>query len=281
MRYWFSSAACFLWIEPASFGFIHLLSSGIKSDSFCSRVRNLVLSYLNIHYRSNLTMQLDVRNLTKLYGQTRGLSPSSFTVQKGELIAIVGHNGAGKSTLLKMLANWIIPDSGEVAVDGIDLSNRSAVVKKIGFIPEDPNLFDFFSVEYNLKLFAKLSDTPLSRIEDVLNEFNLLRFRKAKVQSLSKGLKQRVSIGRALLANPSILLLDEPTSGLDFETTREIYRLLNSMHDAGKTILFTSHRPEEIKNLATRIMVLHNGQIIFDGVPEAYFQSDIHKELYA
>lgn len=226
-------------------------------------------------------MQLDVRNLTKLYSQTRGLSPSSFTVQKGELIAIVGHNGAGKSTLLKMLANWIIPDSGEVAVDGIDLSNRSAVVKKIGFIPEDPNLFDFFSVEYNLKLFAKLSDTPLSRIEDVLNEFNLLRFRKAKVQSLSKGLKQRVSIGRALLANPSILLLDEPTSGLDFETTREIYRLLNSMHDAGKTILFTSHRPEEIKNLATRIMVLHNGQIIFDGVPEAYFQSDIHKELYA
>lgn len=226
-------------------------------------------------------MQLEVRNLTKLYSQTRGLSPSSFTVQKGELIAIVGHNGAGKSTLLKMLANWIIPDSGEVAVDGIDLSNRSAVVKKIGFIPEDPNLFDFFSVEYNLQLFAKLSDTPLSRVEDVLNELNLLRFRKAKVQSLSKGLKQRVSIGRALLANPSILLLDEPTSGLDFETTREIYRLLNSMHDAGKTILFTSHRPEEIKNLATRIMVLHNGQIIFDGVPEAYFQSDIHKELYA
>ena len=147
-------------------------------------------------------MQLDVRNLTKLYSQTRGLSPSSFTVKKGELIAIVGHNGAGKSTLLKMLANWIIPDGGEVAVDGIDLSNRSAVVKKIGFIPEDPNLFDFFSVEYNLKLFAKLSDTPLTRVEDVLNEFNLLRFRKAKVQSLSKGLKQRVSIGRALLANP-------------------------------------------------------------------------------
>ena len=226
-------------------------------------------------------MQLDVRNLTKLYSQTRGLSPSSFTVKKGELIAIVGHNGAGKSTLLKMLANWIIPDGGEVAVDGIDLSNRSAVVKKIGFIPEDPNLFDFFSVEYNLKLFAKLSDTPLSRVEDVLNEFNLLRFRKAKVQSLSKGLKQRVSIGRALLANPSILLLDEPTSGLDFETTREIYRLLNSMHDAGKTILFTSHRPEEIKNLATRIMVLHTVRIIFDGVPQEYFPSDIHKELYA
>ncbi|NLZ79647.1 MAG: ABC transporter ATP-binding protein [Gammaproteobacteria bacterium] len=226
-------------------------------------------------------MQLQVSNLTKLYSQTRGLHPTSFSVEQGELIAIVGHNGAGKSTLLKMLANWIIPDSGHVTIDGMDLRNRKAVVKKMGFIPEDPNLFDFFSVQYNLKLFARLARTPLSRVEDVLQELNLARFRKAQVQSLSKGLKQRVSIGRALLANPSILLLDEPTSGLDFETTREIYRILNTMHQAGQTILFTSHRPEEIKNLATRIMVLHNGQVIFDGSPAEYFESTIHQELYA
>lgn len=226
-------------------------------------------------------MQLDISNLSKLYGQNRGLAPTSFAVAQGELIAIVGHNGAGKSTLLKMLANWIVPDSGDVMVGGVDLRNRIAAVRKIGFIPEDPNLFDFFSVEYNLKLFANLSQIPLSRVEAVLNEFNLLSFRKSKVQTLSKGLKQRVNIGRALLADPPILLLDEPTSGLDFEMTREIYRLLNTMHDAGKTILFTSHRPEEIKNLATRIMVLHNGSVIFDGRPQEYFQSEIHAELYA
>ena len=226
-------------------------------------------------------MQLQVKNLSKLYGQNRGLTATSFTVGQGELIAIVGHNGAGKSTLLKMLANWIVPDSGEVIVDGVDLKNRVAAVKKVGFIPEDPNLFDFFSVQYNLKLFAKLSHTPLLRVEEILDEFKLLAFSKSKVQTLSKGLKQRVSIGRALLANPPILLLDEPTSGLDFETTREVYRLLNTMHDAGKTILFTSHRPEEIKNLATRIMVIHQGRVIFDGFPQEYFQSDIHAELYA
>ena len=226
-------------------------------------------------------MQLEIRNLSRLYDQQRGLSPTSFDVAKGELIAIVGHNGAGKSTLLKMLANWIIPDSGDVMIDGVDLKNRTAVVRKVGFIPEDPNLFDFFSVEYNLKLFATLSRAPLSRVEEVLNEFNLLPFRKTRIQALSKGLKQRVNIGRALLANPPVLLLDEPTSGLDFEMTREIYRLLNSMHDAGKTILFTSHRPEEIKNLATRIMVLHDGSVIFDGSPQEYFQSKIHEKLYA
>jgi ABC-2 type transport system ATP-binding protein len=226
-------------------------------------------------------MQLDIRNLTKLYDQKRGLTPTSFEVTKGELIAIVGHNGAGKSTLLKMLANWILPDGGTVMIDGIDLKKRTTVVKKVGFIPEVPNLFDFFSVEYNLKLFAVLSQTPFLRVEEILNEFNLMPFRKSKVQTLSKGLKQRVNIGRALLADPPVLLLDEPTSGLDFEMTREIYRLMNTMHGAGKTIIFTSHRPEEIKSLATRIMVLHKGSLVFDGSTQEYFRSETHEKLYA
>jgi len=226
-------------------------------------------------------MQLEIRNLAKLYDQKRGLAPTSFDVNKGELIAIVGHNGAGKSTLLKMLANWIVPDGGSVMMDGVNLKNRAAVVRKVGFIPEVPNLFDFFSVEYNLKLFAALSRIPFLRVEEILGEFNLLPFRKSRVQALSKGLMQRVNIGRALLADPPLLILDEPTSGLDFEMTREIYRLLNAMHEAGKTIIFTSHRPEEIKNLATRILVLHEGSLVFDASPGEYFQSEIHEKLYA
>lgn len=225
-------------------------------------------------------MQLEIRNLEKLYTKKRGLSSTSFDVSKGELIAIVGHNGAGKSTLLKILANWIVPDGGTVMIDGINLKNRPSVVKKVGFIAEEPNLFDFFSVEYNLKLFAALTRKPNTRVEEILREFNLVSFRKSRVRSLSKGLKQRVNIGRTLLADPPLLLLDEPTSGLDFEMTQEIYRLLRSMHDAGKTIVFTSHRPEEIRNLATRIIVLHEGSLIFDGPPGEYFQSEIHEKLY-
>lgn len=226
-------------------------------------------------------MRLEIRNLAKLYDQKRGLTPTSFEVTEGELIAIVGHNGAGKSTLLKMLANWVLPDGGTVMIDGTDLKNRMAVVRKVGFIPEVPNLFDVFSVEYNLKLFAALSRTPFLRVDEILSEFNLMPFRKSKVQTLSKGLKQRVSIGRALLADPPVLLLDEPTSGLDFEMTREIYRLMSTMHGAGKTILFTSHRPEEIRSLATRIMLLHEGSLVFDGSTQEYFRSDTHQKLYA
>jgi ABC-2 type transport system ATP-binding protein len=224
-------------------------------------------------------MQIEIINLTKVYNEKRGLLPVSLGVEKGELIAVIGHNGAGKSTLLKMLASWLLPDSGHVLVDGINLENRLAVVRKIGFVPETPNLFDFFSVEYNLRLFARLFQVPFLRIEEILEEFELLPFRKNKIQVLSKGLRQRVSIGRALLADPPLLLFDEPTSGIDFEMTKEIYRLLKDFHASGKTIIFTSHRPEEIKTLATRVIMLHQGYLVFDGSPQEYFQSEIYEKM--
>jgi ABC-2 type transport system ATP-binding protein len=225
-------------------------------------------------------MQLEVRGLSKVYDKKNGLLPASFKVNKGEFVAVVGHNGAGKSTLLKILGSWLLPDSGRVLVDGIDLKDRLAFVKLVGFVPEIPDLFDFFSVEYNLKLFAGFFQVSPSRIEKILKEFGLLPFRRKKIQELSKGLKQRVSIGRSLLADPPVILFDEPTAGLDFEMTKEVYRLLKKIHSRGKTILFTSHRPEEIKTLATRILVLHKGKMAFDGTPKRYFNSKAYKDLY-
>lgn len=230
---------------------------------------------------TGMPVLLEVKNLSKVYEVTKGLQPVSFQVEKGESVAIIGHNGAGKSTLLKILAGWIVPDSGEARLEGIDLKNRSALVRKFGFVPERPNLFDFFSVEYNLKLFARLFDVPNSRIEDTMQQFELQSFRRNRIDVLSKGLRQRVSIGRSLLADPPILLLDEPTSGLDFEMTKQIYTLLRKIHSSGKTILFTSHRPEEIKTLATRIIALHHGVLVFDGTPSDYFKSSTHENLYA
>lgn len=225
-------------------------------------------------------MQLEVRGLTKVYNNGRGLLPTSFTANKGELIAVVGHNGAGKSTLLKILGSWLLPDSGQALVEGTDLKNRSEFVKLAGFVPESSDLFDLFSVEYNLKLFAGFFRVPSPRIEEILDEFGLLPFRRNRIQVLSKGLRQRVSIGRSLLADPPVVLLDEPTAGLDFEMTNEVYRLLKGMHARGKTIIFTSHRPEEIRTLATRILVLHQGTKVFDGPTGEYFGSKAYKDLY-
>ncbi len=225
-------------------------------------------------------MTLEVHQLSKVYKESRGLVATDFKVSEGELIAVVGHNGAGKSTLLKLLSGWLVPDDGQVRIDGVDIHNRRAIVRKIGFVPETPNLFEFFSVEYNLALFARLFQIPSSRVGEALLDFSLFQYRRNKVQLLSKGLKQRVSIGRALLADPPILLFDEPTSGLDFDMTQEIHLLLKEIHSLGKTIMFTSHRPEEIKCLATRIMVLHQGAIVFDGPPKDYFESHVHQNLY-
>jgi ABC-2 type transport system ATP-binding protein len=225
-------------------------------------------------------MQIEIHSLSKVYGEKRGLFGADLEVNKGEFIAVIGHNGAGKSTLLNILAGWIHPESGEVLVDGINLKNRSSVVRKIGFVPETANLFDFFSVDYNLQLFARLFNVPCYRTKEIIKELDLQPFCNNKVRVLSKGLKQRVSIARALLANPPVLLFDEPTSGLDFEMTKEIYKLLKNYHSLGKTIIFTSHRPEEIKTLATRIIVLHQGYLVFDGSPQKYFQSAIHEKLY-
>ncbi len=223
---------------------------------------------------------LDIHQLSKVYPGNRGLLGASFSVAQGEVIAIVGHNGAGKSTLLKLIANWLNPDSGRVTVQGVNLRDRLVLVRKVGFVPETPNLHDAFSVDYNLSLFARLFDVPASRVEETLEEFKLHPFRRNAVRTLSKGLKQRVSIGRSLLADPPILLMDEPTSALDFETTKDIYRLIHRIHEQGKTILFTSHRPEEIKSLAARIIVLHEGVVAFDGSPDAYFQSTFYQKLY-
>ncbi len=232
-------------------------------------------------------MYIEVNHLSKVYQLketqnedvqanrdiVRGLLPTSLTIAQGEMVAIVGHNGAGKSTFLKMLANWLVADSGNASIDSVKLSDRMALVRRIGFVPETPNLFEYFSVDYNFKLFAKLFKLPNSRVDEICREFHLEPFRSKKVLTLSKGLRQRVSLGRALLANPPILLLDEPTSGLDFETTKEVYQNLKSFHHSGKTILFTSHRSEEIRALATRVIVLHGGKLIFDGTPNEYFQS--------
>jgi len=226
------------------------------------------------------SMQLVIRQLSKVYPGGRGLLPVDLDVDRGEMVAVAGHNGAGKSTLLKLLANWLVPANGAVTVEGVPLGDRLQLVRKVGFVPETPNLYELFSVEYNLAIFARLFGCDAARVEETLREFNLLPFRRSAVRTLSKGLKQRVSIGRTLLSDPPILLLDEPTAALDFDMTAEMYRLIRRIHAKGKTVLFTSHRPEEVKSLATRILVLHQGALVFDGVPDAYFQSDFHERLY-
>ena len=226
-------------------------------------------------------MCIEAQELSKLYKKNRGLLSASVAIDRGEMVAIVGPNGAGKSTLIKLLGNWIVPSGGSATVEGFPVSERLSIVRKIGFVPEAANLFEYFSAEYNLKLFARLFKLPLARVDEICHEFNLQPFRKQKIVTLSKGQKQRVSLGRALMANPAILLLDEPTSGLDIEMTRAIQSSLTSLNQMGKTIVFTSHRSEEIKGLAKRVISISGGRIVFDGTSHEYFKSQVQHEISA
>lgn len=224
-------------------------------------------------------MDLEIQNLSKAYKHNKGLRPTSFRIQDNELVAIVGHNGAGKSTLMKTIGQWIIPDQGLILINGHDLKEKKHLSNKLSFVPEVPHLYDLFSVDYNLKLFSFLFNQSKIRVDQVLDQLQLQPYRTHKVRSLSKGLKQRVNIARALISDPDLLLLDEPTSGLDFEMTREVYKILQSMHKNGKTIIFSTHQPEEIKSMVTRILALHRGEIVFDGPPDDYFSSEVYKQI--
>ncbi len=225
-------------------------------------------------------MQVEACGLSKVYSGGRGLHPFDLKVKRGEFVAIVGHNGAGKSTFLKILAGWIRQDQGTAFISGTPIDDRIQLSRKLAFVAETPNLYDQFSVNYNLQFFAKLFQVAENRVEELIEEFSLTKFRQSKVHTLSKGMKQRVSLARCLLSDPEVLLFDEPSSGLDFEMSKELYRLLRRLHTAGKTILFTSHRPEEVQQHATRMLVLHGGSTVFDGNPKDYFLSQVHQELY-
>lgn len=231
-------------------------------------------------------MHIQVQNIAKTYqhGSSdrpfRGILPLNLSVWPGEMVAIVGHPGAGKSTLLKILANWLVPDTGTITIDGLSLRDRPQLTYKIGFVSQTPNLFENFSVDYNLRLFTDIFRIPRRRIEEIFIQFQLEDVRSKKVHTLPKSIRQRVSFGRAMLTNPPILLLDEPTSGLDLESSKNVLETIRTLHNQSKTILVSSQQPEEIQNLATRLLVLQRGELVFDGTPKHYFESKAYETWY-
>ena len=231
----------------------------------------------------NINM-LEVRNIKKHYGSLTAVDGISFKIGTGETLGLLGPNGAGKTTTVSMIAGLLRPDSGEVLLDGRPLEGDTDPAKlKLGLVPQDLALYEELSVLDNLRFFGALFNLRGKKLDDAiaaaLELVGLADRAKDIVRTHSGGMKRRLTLARALIHHPRLLILDEPTSGLDFEMTREIYRLLDKMHDAGKTIIFTSHRPEEIRNLATRILVLHEGSLIFDGSPQEYFQSEIQNSI--
>jgi ABC-2 type transport system ATP-binding protein len=204
---------------------------------------------------------LVVENLSKQFGDRVAVDDVSFTVAAGEVFGFLGPNGAGKTTTVRMLGTLIAPTSGSAVVAGIELApeNGVAIRQRIAVMPENPGLYLRLTVTENLEFFAGLYgiEHPHHRIGAVLEAVNLGTRADDLCGDLSKGLRQRVGLARALLSDPAVLFLDEPTSGLDPVATRDVHHLIDGLRDRGVTVFLTTHRLEEAEQLCDRVAILN------------------------
>lgn len=203
---------------------------------------------------------LRVEKLTKRFGSFVAVEDLSFDVHRGEALAIWGRNGAGKTTAIKCILG-LLRGRGTIEVCGHTLAADSKAVRRaIGYVPQELNLYDDLTVNQAMRFFASLKGVGPERIEAVLAEVGLSAQAQKTVRALSGGMKQRLALAIALLADPPLLLLDEMTSSLDAAARHDFMHLLNRQKRLGKTILFITHRLEEVDALADRVLVLERGR---------------------
>jgi heme exporter protein A len=211
-----------------------------------------------------LTTIIEVTNLIKRFGHKQVLRKLDFSVQQGEFVALLGSNGAGKTTLLRILSSLSKPNYGQIKIAGYYLPVQAAQVrKKLGVVSHLPLLYGDLSAEENLKFYGRmygLSDFNIN-IQEILSLVGLLQRRKDLVRTFSRGMQQRLAIGRAILHDPEVLLLDEPHTGLDQQAANMLDKLLHQIASSGRTIVMTSHDFPRVANLATRFDVLYKGNI--------------------
>jgi ABC-2 type transport system ATP-binding protein len=203
---------------------------------------------------------VQAQGLVKRYGDREALKSVSFEAEAGELVAIIGPNGAGKTTLLSILAGIVAPDEGEVEIGG----------GAVGWVPQQAGLYRRLTVEENLLLFARLErhPDPHASCEEMLEMTGLGERRGEIVARLSGGNQQRINIAIGLLARPAVLLLDEPSVGLDPRQRARLWEFVSGLAGGGTTVIFSTHDIQEAERYGGRLLVLADGEALFDGSPE-------------
>ena len=218
-----------------------------------------------------MTNIIDVKNLTKTFGEFDAVKNISFSVEEGEIFAFLGPNGAGKSTTIKMLTTLLRPTSGTIRINDYDPVVDSDLVRRsFGIVFQDPSLDEDLTALENLELHGALYSVPeatlKSRIDELLALVELSDRRDDFVRDFSGGMKRRLEIARGLLHHPKIIFLDEPTLGLDPQTRNHLWSYVEKLNaDEGITVFFTTHYMEEAERTARNIAVIDNGTIIAQG----------------
>jgi ABC-2 type transport system ATP-binding protein len=220
-----------------------------------------------------MNFAVDVRNLTKHYGDINAVDHISFTVNHGEIFGFLGPNGAGKTTTIRILTGIIKPDEGTATIMGYNIEKEPLKTKQImGIVPEMSNAYIDLSAWNNLMLIGELYGVPkrqrIERAEKLLKQFDLYDRRDQLVRGFSKGMKQRLILCMALINEPAILFLDEPTSGLDVESGRLIKDMIRELNRNGTTVFLTTHNMEEANQLCNRVAIINHGRIAAIDSPE-------------
>ncbi len=225
---------------------------------------------------------IKIDSLNKSFGKIKALDNLNLEIKRGELLGIIGPNGAGKTTAIRITSCILQPDSGDVLVDNMSIYKDQIKIKSmIGYLPEEPNLYERFKARDLLKYFAELYGVPKNRIDDRINELlklvNMSHRADDRINTFSKGLRQRIGIARALIHDPKIIIFDEPTMGLDPATAQNIREFIRKLKGE-KTIILCTHYMDEADSLCDRVAILNQGKIIDMGTPE-YLKSKIHGDI--
>ena len=213
-------------------------------------------------------MSLTILHLTKIYGTQKALNDISFSVQSGEIVGFLGPNGAGKSTTMKISTGFLPATSGQVIVGDFNVSDQPLQVKRIvGYLPEHNPLYLDMYVHEQLNFVGSvygLSSSKLKqRVGEMIELCGLTLEQNKKIETLSKGYRQRVGLALALIHDPQVLILDEPTSGLDPNQIVEIRKLIKDI-SANKTVIFSTHIMQEVQAICDRVIVINKGEIVAD-----------------
>jgi len=213
---------------------------------------------------------IEVTNLTKAYGPKAVVNDISFTVERGQVCGFLGPNGSGKTTTIGMLLGTVHPSSGDVRLFGtFNPGQFGGARHRLGAALETPSLHPHLSAEDNLRITATIKDTPRARIGAALELVKLTARRHDRVRTFSFGMKQRLALAAALLAEPELVVLDEPTNGLDPEGIHDLREIIRTLAGRGTTVFLSSHLLHEVEQLCTHVVVIHGGRVLRQGSLQA------------
>jgi len=207
--------------------------------------------------------RIEVAGLTKRYGDLTAVDDLSFTVEPGEFFGLLGPNGAGKTTALEMIEGLRLPDAGSVSVDGHDPWRRDPKLqRRMGVQLQSSSFFERLTTREQLVTFAAIYGVPESRADELLEQVGLQDKARSRVEDLSGGQAQRLSIACALVHDPEVVFLDEPTSALDPQARRNLWDFLEGLNDSGRTVVLTTHYMEEAEVLCDRVAIIDHGRLL-------------------